>query len=82
VGAVVTEQPQLVVAQQAERAAGAGEVEDEAGVGAAVDEVAEQNEAVAALQLQLVEEFGEFDGTTVNIPDGDEASGAQIRDLS
>ena len=71
-----------MVAQQAEGVAGAGQIKYQAAVGPAVDQVAEQDEAVAALQLQLVEKFGEFDGATVNVADSDEASGAQIRDLS
>ncbi len=71
------EQAQLVVAEQAAGAGGAGKIDHEARVGTAVDEVAEEDEAVATPERQLVEEFGEFGGAAVNVADGDEASCAQ-----
>jgi hypothetical protein len=51
-----------------------GEVDDAGAVGAAIHEVAEQNEAVVGGKGESVEQFGEFKVTSVDVADGDKAT--------
>jgi hypothetical protein len=63
-----------VIAQQGDGPMPAREIDDLAAVGAAVHQIAEQNEPVALFQMQTVEQFGEFLMTTVDVTDGDKSS--------
>lgn len=73
-GAAVGEEAGLVVAEKREGAVLDGEVDDAGAVGAAVDKVAEQDEAVFGNEGEAVEKFGEFEVTPVDVADGDDAT--------
>ena len=62
-----------MVAEQRHCAIGTGEVDDLAAVGAAVDKVAQQHDAVILCERELREQLRELDVTTVNVADGDES---------
>jgi len=63
-----------VIAEQGEGAVLAGEVDDFATVGAAVDQITEQNQAIVAAERELLEQLGKFLMAAVNVADGDDAS--------
>lgn len=73
-GAAVVEEAGLVVAEQGEGAVLEGEVDDAGAVGAAVHEIAEEDEPVVAGEGEALEEFGEFEVTPVDVTDGDDAT--------
>ena len=52
---------------------GAGEVDDLGAVGAAIDEIAEEDEAVVFGEFESREQFGEFGVAAMDVADGDES---------
>ena len=68
---VVLQKPELVVAQEADRVVRLREVDDRIAVGPAVDEVAKQDEPVAFLKLELLQQVGEFLMAAVDVPNRD-----------
>ena len=52
----------------------AGQFEDPRGVGTAVYQIAQQDQAIIGLEVDETEQFGEFFVAAVDVADGDEAS--------
>jgi len=73
-GAAIGEQSAFVVAEQGDGTVGAREVDDGAAVGASIDQVAEQDEAIGPGEFETAEELGEFFVATVDVADGNDAS--------
>ena len=74
VGAPVVEVTQLVVAQQRGRGVLPGQLDHLAAVRSATDEVAEENETVVLLLVELVEQVGKFLVAPVDVTDSDESA--------
>ena len=63
-----------MIAKERECAVFAREIEDFAAVGTAIDEIAEEDDAVVFGEPKFVEELGKFLMAAVDVADGDEAS--------
>lgn len=72
-GAVIFQEPPFVVAEERDSVVLAGEVEDFATVGAAVDQVTDEHEAIGSFEFEAGEQLGEFGVATVDVADGDES---------
>ena len=70
----VGEETGLMVAEHGEGVVAQGEVDDPGAVRAAIDEIADENEAIIGREGETVEEFGEFLVTSVDVADGDNAT--------
>ena len=73
-GLAVIQEPQLVVPEQREPGVQAGQGDDLGTVGAAVDQIAEQDDPVVSGQLELLKQLLEFAVAAVDVPDGNEAT--------
>ena len=63
-----------MVAEEGDGAVLAGEGDDAVGIGAAVDEVAEEDELVVGGEAQAGEQGGQFGAAAVHVSDGDKAT--------
>jgi hypothetical protein len=63
-----------MVAEERDRAVGAGELDHAMAVGPTVHEITQENEPVVRLELKERKEFGKFLVAAVDVADGDEAS--------
>ena len=77
-GFAVVEEAELVIAEEGEVGVLAGERNHLGAVGAAVDEISEEDDAVVAFELEFLEQIFEFAMATVDIADGDEASSHRV----
>lgn len=73
-GFAEVKEAELVITEQRKVRVFAGEGDDGGAVGAAVDEIAEQNDAVVALRREFPEEILELAVTSVDVADGDESA--------
>ena len=73
-GAAEIQEARLVVAEEGDGAVPEGEVDDLVAVGAAVDEVADEDEAVVGGDREAIKQFGEFEVAAVDVSDGDDAA--------
>jgi hypothetical protein len=63
-----------MVAEKRDGVGGPGQIDDLDAVGAAIDQIAQENETVILGQGEAVQEFRKFGMAAVNVSDGDEAS--------
>lgn len=73
-GLSIVEQTQLVVAQERRMGVFPGESDHLGAVGAAIDQVAEKDDAIVVFEVQLVQEVLQFPVAAVNVTDGDESA--------
>lgn len=72
-GAPILEEPQFMVAEQRQGPAFAGEVDDFAAIGTAIDEVSEQDETVVLGEFEASKQLGEFEVAAMDVSDGDKS---------
>lgn len=63
-----------MVTEQRQGPAFAGEVDDFAAIGTAIDEVSEQDETVVLGEFEASKQLGEFEVAAMDVADGDKSS--------